>query len=232
MNRIWKILVVCLTAAVVVLSIAVVRLLGGQQATPAASGTPAAPTVTSAPSVPTATPEPDQITGLRCSISLGKMNIVTGDALNASDSGGNDFDVVIEEGVYIVSGSKTVDNDITVTVPRELVLETVELTVQGGALTAEGLSTKGLNTDCDGGALTFSGRLMGDGTVSQKWGETTLHLSGTETDYNYDLSYDRGHIGLGQQQFAGLSGSKSIDNGAAQTISVTCSMGDVGLVFP
>lgn len=233
MNKVWKMLVVCLTAAVVVLGVAVVRLSGGQQPTPPAdTADTAAASQTPAPPEGEQGREEEQIVGLRCSISLGAMEIVTGETLSASDRSGSDFEARIEDGVYIVEGSTTADNAITVTVPQDLILETVELTVRGGALTAEDVNTKALYTDCDGGALTFSGQLTGDGEVSQKWGETTLHLSGAESDYNYDLSYDRGHIGLGQQQFAGLQGSEHIDNGAAHTLDVECSMGDVGLIFP
>lgn len=174
----------------------------------------------------------NNITGLQCSVTHGALDIVPGKDFQVSDSTGGEFESSVKDGTYVVTGSNTVDNHITVTVPESFVFQNVSLSANGGALNAQDLQTGNLQTSCDGGAIHFTGSISKDASVEHLLGETVLQLTGKSTDYNYELSYSMGHIGIGDQQYAGANGSQSINNGSDQTIQIHCKMGSVSVVFP
>lgn len=173
----------------------------------------------------------DEITGLRCSVQLGTLNIVEGEDFNVSELNGSNYEAYTENGIYIVNGSTTHDNHIVVTFPKDFQFETVELIVTGGALTAENINTQNLQTSCDKGAIDFSGSVNVDADVQQFQGKTVLNIDGKQTDYNYRLDLDLGHIGIGEQQYAGPHQSQSIDNSAEKTIDASCTMGSISVLF-
>ena len=136
-----------------------------------------------------------------------------------------------EGGVYVVQGSTTHDNHIVVTVPQDVSFQSVELTVSGGALHAEDLHTQTLRTVCEKGALHFSGWVDGSGHIEQFQGNTVVTLYGSQRDFNYELDYDLGHIGIGGVQYAGADEVQSIDNGAEKALDIRCGMGNVSVLF-
>ena len=172
-----------------------------------------------------------EITGLRCSVQLGTLELVEGEAFGVSELSGNTCEAYIEDGVYVVTGSAAYENHLVVTVPAEYLFQSVELSVTGGALTAEGLHTNELTTNCDKGSIYYSGYLEETARVEQFQGKTTLELAGSEEDFNYELEYELGHIELGGEAYAGMHGDVPIDCGADKTIQVQCRMGSVSLLF-
>lgn len=173
----------------------------------------------------------DTITDLNCSVSLGALEIVEGTGFGVSEQSGSGYEAYVDGSTYVVSGSTTSDGHIVVTVPDDFRFQTVTLTVNGGALSAEDVDTQTLITHCDKGSLHFSGGVADSAQVEHLYGETLLTLDGKSLDYNYALSYDLGHIGIGERQYAGRSGSESIDNGAGKEIDIHCSMGSVSVLF-
>ena len=171
------------------------------------------------------------VTGLRCSVSLGTLEIVSGDEFGVSGQSGSGYEAYVEDGVYVVQGSTTHDNHIVVTVPQDVSFQSVELTVSGGALHAEDLHTQTLRTVCEKGALHFSGWVDGSGHIEQFQGNTVVTLYGSQRDFNYELDYDLGHIGIGGVQYAGADEVQSIDNGAEKTLDIRCGMGNVSVLF-
>lgn len=172
-----------------------------------------------------------EITGLRCAVSRGSLSVVAGEEFRVTDQNGSDFEAAVEGGVYTVTGSAAADNHLTVTVPADITFEQVSLTATGGAVSARDIRTESLSTRCDAGAIEFAGEVLGDASVDHSLGKTALELTGSESDYNYELEYSMGHIGIGARQYAGAGGSQSIDNGAERTVQIKCAMGSVSVVF-
>lgn len=120
---------------------------------------------------------------------------------------------------------------VVVTVPQDVYFQQATLTVSGGTFRAEDLTVKDLHTTCEKGALQFSGLVDGDAQVEHQQGETSLQLTGSASDFNYDVSYQLGHVQIGAQTYAGAQGSQSVDNGSEKALRVTCAMGSVDVVF-
>lgn len=226
MNKSTKFLIALLLIAVIFLSIAAgcffLSRAGGQPAEPASSCAVSSAQTESAEG---------GVTGLRCSVQLGTLNIVEGEAFHVSAGNGSDYEAYIENGTYIVNGSKTYDNHIVVTVPKEFQFETVELVAAGGALTAENLNTQNLYTNCNRGTISYSGSASAGAEIQQLQGKTVLTMDGRQADYNYSLDLDLGHIGIGDQEYAGPHQDQSIDNSAEKTIDASCTMGSIRILF-
>ena len=173
----------------------------------------------------------DEITGLRCSVQLGALVIVEGGEFHVSELNGSDYEAYIENSTYIVKGSTTHDNHIVVTVPADFQFENIELAVTGGVLTAENITTRNLYTNCDKGAINYSGYVDAGAEIEQFQGKTVLNIDGEQTDYNYNLDVNMGHIGIGEQQYAGPDQYQSIDNSAEKTIAAYCTMGSISILF-
>ena len=244
MRKSIGLVLVFLTAAVIVLSIAVSCLFIKDADNP-----PAEPASSSAPSSVQAEPsevleeensvesgagaaEPDgEITGLRCAVELGTLSIVEGETFHVSELNGSDYAAYIENGIYIVNGTTTHENHVIVTIPENFEFETVELVVTGGALAAENISTQNLYTSCEKGAIDYSGSVAASADVQQFQGKTVLNLDGKPTDYNYNLNLALGHIGIGEQEYAGSHPHESIENEAEKTIDANCTMGSIYILF-
>lgn len=244
MNKSTKFLIAILLIAVIFLSIAAgcffLSRAGGQPAEPASSCTVSSAQTESAEgtgngnsskSGADAVELEGGVTGLRCSVQLGTLNIVEGEAFHVSAGNGSDYEAYIENGTYIVNGSRTYDNHIVVTVPKEFQFETVELVAAGGALTAENLNTQNLYTNCNRGTINYSGSASAGAEIQQLQGKTVLTMDGRQADYNYSLDLDLGHIGIGDQEYAGPHQDQSIDNSAEKTIDASCTMGSIRILF-
>ena len=173
----------------------------------------------------------EEITGLHCSIQLGSLEVTAGEDFGVSELNGSGYEAYIEDGIYVVNGSMTRENHIVVTVPADFLFQTVALTVNGGVLNVQNIHTQTLLTNCDKGGLHFSGSVEGDAEIQHLHGETALTLQGTQTDFNYELDYELGHIGVGKKQYAGANGGESVDNQSDKTMRIHCTMGSVSVLF-
>lgn len=173
----------------------------------------------------------DEITGLRCSVELGALDVIEGEDFDVSALDIGDYTVQIENGTYIVNGSAVHDNHIIVTIPKDFQFQEVELLVTGGTLTAEGVDTQNLHVNCNKGAIEYSGSVDAGAEIQQLHGKTVINIDGKQTDYNYSLDIDLGHIGIDDQQYAGTHQHQDIDNQAEKSISACCTMGSVSILF-
>lgn len=242
MKKLTNYVIAALLAAVVCLSAAVVRLSSNHDAGTAAgaaiSGEPAA----SAQEQPEASEEAgpsaresggeaaEEIVSFRCSVRGGAVNIAAGEDFSVTDPDGH-CEAYVEDGTYIVEGTATEDDPLTVTLPEGVCFQSVTLEAAGGALTAKDIETENLYVSCDKGAVVFSGSVSADAEVEHLQGKTVLNLAGQESDYNYELDYKLGHIGIGSQQYAGTGSHHSVDNGADKTLGIHCTMGSVSVLF-
>ena len=176
-------------------------------------------------------PAEEEITGLHCSIQLGSLEVTAGEDFGVSELNGSGYEAYIEDGIYVVNGSMTRENHIVVTVPADFLFQTVALTVNGGVLNVQNIHTQTLLTNCDKGGLHFSGSVEGDAEIQHLHGETALTLQGTQTDFNYELDYELGHIGVGKKQYARANGGESVDNQSDKTMRIHCTMGSVSVLF-
>lgn len=169
---------------------------------------------------------------IHCSVEQGALHLAEGEAFGLSGGDEQDCEVSWKDGVYFLSVHTTRQEPVILTLPQGTRLETLALSVAGGDLSAEGLSTETLSITCTQGTLHFSGQVEGSAEVEHQQGNTVLELSGHASDFNYELEYELGHIAIGSQSYAGAHGSQSIQNGSAKTIQIHCAMGSVGIVFP
>lgn len=81
------------------------------------------------------------------------------------------------------------------------------------------------------GAFEYTGTITGEGDVECDMGSAELYLSGSEEDYNYEIECAAGDVTIGGKNFSGLGTEQHINNRAAATIEVECSMGSVTIEF-
>lgn len=241
-------LLVILIAAIVALTVTVVKLNNKIDSQTVAAPTDNASAVTTtddtaaqttstdtSDKTPASTEASDEtasgVTALKCSMSKGAMNITYGSEFSVRDAKGSDVSGKIVGDTYVVEGSKVSENAVTVTVPSGLVLSSLTLEVSGGALESSGLVCDQLYTNCTAGALHFNGTVNGDCDFQQSAGKTIINLNGSETDFNYVITYSMGHINYAGHQYLGLNGSDTGDNGAAKNITANCSMGSMTILF-
>lgn len=233
LTMVWISLTVILLIAVAALGAAVFHLY--QQQGSAAAGSSAvspAEQVSAADSEGASAPDATVPAALDCSVTQGALRLEEGDAFGLSDTGSSDCQVRWEDGVYFLSVRTTQDAPIVLTVPRGTQFDSISLTVSGGTLSAENLCTQTLSASCQQGTLQYAGQVLSSAEVEHLQGETSLQLAGSPSDFNYDLTYDLGHIAIGNQSYAGARGSRTIDYGSPKNIRIHCSMGSVAVLFP
>lgn len=168
----------------------------------------------------------------------------SGKTLKIEDKRGGSMDVIFD--------NEYEDSYIRLLVPEDMEFEEVDIEVGAGDANVETL--KGKDISIIVGAGTFTGTdiisnkkaefevgagqidimgqiIAGDVTIDCGIGSVQLDITGTESDYNYDINCGVGTIRIGESEFSGLSGRKSIDNNADIDIKIDCGIGEVGLDF-
>ncbi len=88
-----------------------------------------------------------------------------------------------------------------------------------------------LDVEVGMGEFTAQGSLDGDAEVECSMGNVEMKLDGREEDFNYQIEGAMGSIRLDKEDMGGFAQEKSIDNGAAKTMKIECSMGNVTVKF-
>lgn len=235
MEKFRNVLTVFLLIAVVLLGAAVFRLYQRDGSPSVSASDPSVPSVSDAGTDTDESKAPAQeeatTAELRCTVELGALKVIRGETFGISEGSTSDCETSLEDGVYTVSVNAAHGAPVVVTVPEDVYFSASALTVSGGSLTVEDLDVEDLSATCEQGSLQFSGRVDGDVEVEHLQGETALHLEGSASDFNHEISYEMGHVQVGAQSYSGAKGSQSVDNGAEKTLRVHCTMGDVGVVF-
>lgn len=223
MNKLSKIVIALLSAAVVMLGAALFL----QSSSPTTAGM-------SAPDTPNTDGETVDTKGtadLLCSVQSGSLQIIRGESFGVSKGDVTACDICFEDGVYTITTAGT-DEPIVVTVPDEVRFQHISLTSSGGNLDVNDLDTEELSVACEQGSLCFSGNVAADANVEHAQGETVLQLGGDPAEFNYELTYEMGHIQLNGQSYAGARGNQTIDHNSEKTLRVHCAMGSVDILFP
>lgn len=95
---------------------------------------------------------------------------------------------------------------------QDMTAQEADLTVGLGTSSYQGSISQELDAECDMGNMDFL-------------------LKGKESDYNYEIECSGGNIEMDSFETAAFAMEKRIDNGAATTFELTCSMGNITLHF-
>ena len=130
-----------------------------------------------------------------------------------------------EVNIDVEAGTATLDDD----------LNTREFSVSVGAGTLENYGAiTAREADVEVGVGTSSLTDLDAEYIEAECGIGTMELeaAGKKTDYNYRLSCGAGTLSLEDEEFAGLGGSKIVDNdGAARKMQLECGMGTLEVSF-
>lgn len=100
------------------------------------------------------------------------------------------------------------------------VVETQLMTVRGEA-----------DINVSMGSLSYNGSIMGNLDAECGMGNIEMELTGKESDHNYEIECGAGSIAVGEFSADALAMEKKINNGAASTFEIDCSMGNVNIEF-
>ena len=130
-----------------------------------------------------------------------------------------------EVNIDVEAGTATLDDD----------LNTREFSVSVGAGTLENYGAiTAREADVEVGVGTLSLTELDAEYIEAECGIGTMELeaAGKKTDYNCRLSCGAGTLSLEDEEFAGLGGSKIVDNdGAARKMQLECGMGTLEVSF-
>lgn len=107
----------------------------------------------------------------------------------------------------------------------------LEINVGAGQSVVKRFSADELEADCGTGQMIFYGTVNKLADVSCDVGEIKLHLTGSQSDYDYSLKCDVGRLKIGNDSYSGLGNEQDIDNGADKKMDIECSIGNVAVTF-
>ncbi len=107
----------------------------------------------------------------------------------------------------------------------------LEVSAGMGQITLRNMNVGKLDAEVGMGEIYAEGTVDGDIEAECSMGNLELQLSGREQDFNYRLEGAMGSLSLGDDSYSGFSQMKKIDNGAARSMRIECSMGNVTVRF-
>lgn len=149
-------------------------------------------------------------------------------------------------GDHVIAGA----GNITLWLPKNLVFDKVDLELGAGELLADSFEMKEFNASVGAGEIVLNGVKCeeaelkigaGDITIEHcelkelsldlAMGNASLKLTGSEEDYDYDLSCGAGEIQVGSMASAGLAFDRDTNFGKDKKVKVECAMGVVNIQF-
>ena len=113
----------------------------------------------------------------------------------------------------------------------DMALGTLEVSLGAGELRAEDVTVENLTASIGAGNMELTGGIYTGAEISCSMGNVRLELEGEEKDFNYELSCVAGNMEIGEDGLSGAVMDRYIDNGAAKSMEIDCSMGNVEVVF-
>lgn len=107
----------------------------------------------------------------------------------------------------------------------------LKIEVGAGTAAIRGADIKEADIDVAMGQFEFKGAVSKDLDAECGMGQLILNIEGSEDEHNYDLECAVGNIAVGHHNYSGLASEKVIDNGAASTFALECSMGNLSVEF-
>lgn len=109
--------------------------------------------------------------------------------------------------------------------------EELSLEVGAGQIVAEDIYASNVEADCGAGQIIFSGEVSDGADIACGVGEVLFTLTGSEEDFDYELSCSIGEIALADHVYSGLANEFSIDNESGCLILAECDMGRIEIDF-
>lgn len=113
----------------------------------------------------------------------------------------------------------------------DMALGTLEVSLGAGELRAEDVTVENLTASIGAGNMELTGGIYTGAKISCSMGNVRLELEGEQKDFNYELSCVAGNMEIDGSSFSGAVMDRSIDNGAAKSMEIDCSMGNVEVIF-
>ena len=113
----------------------------------------------------------------------------------------------------------------------DMALGTLEVSLGAGEVQAEDVTVENLTASIGAGNMELSGGIHRYAEISCSMGNVHMELEGEQEDFNYELSCVAGNMEIGGASFSGAVMDRSINNGAAKSMEIDCSMGNVEVVF-
>lgn len=114
---------------------------------------------------------------------------------------------------------------------EDMALGTLDVALGAGELRAEDVTVENLYASIGAGNMDFSGGIYRSAEISCSMGNVSMELEGDEDDFNYQLNCVAGNMEIDGERYYGAALERYIDNDAAKTISIDCSMGNVEVDF-
>lgn len=107
----------------------------------------------------------------------------------------------------------------------------LELEIGAGEIRLRDMEAGELAAEIGLGSFKAEGSVSGNVDISCSMGNVDLNLSDSEESFDYLIQCAMGNIDLGGGSYSGLAKEKKIQNGAARTMEIECSMGNVKVTF-
>lgn len=140
---------------------------------------------------------------------------------------------------------------VTLYVPKDYFFEQVKITVGAGEINGSSafraaelkielaageinlsnVEAGNLDAEVGAGVLAFAGNILQSVNAECGMGELSLQLTGTKTDYNYDVEVAAGEVTIDNESFGGIAGERKINNNASKNVAVECAMGNIDISF-
>lgn len=116
---------------------------------------------------------------------------------------------------------------------NELQADTLACQLGAGQVIFDNAAVTGdVSLEAGVGELRFTGNISGNLTAECAMGNMEIVILGSEEkDHNYDLECAAGNLTAGSVTKSGLASEEYIDNHAASTYALSCSMGNLELTF-
>lgn len=106
-----------------------------------------------------------------------------------------------------------------------------DFTIGAGHMTLSGVETGELDLECGAGQMELRDVTARDISAECGLGQITMDVNGAEEEYNYEIECGIGRVAVGDSEYSGLGNSKKINNGANQSMSIDCGVGEVVVSF-
>lgn len=113
---------------------------------------------------------------------------------------------------------------------EQLISNKIDANVGMGEVKVADMQVNELKAEVGMGNAEFNGVLNGNASMKCAMGNITAHFAGNEKDFNYKVDASLGTVNINGQKSSGANDKKAIDNGAAKTIEVECSLGNLEII--
>ena len=114
---------------------------------------------------------------------------------------------------------------------KSISAQELEASVGMGQIELSKMDVDKLEAEVGMGEFVGSGVINNNGKLECSMGNVELTLDGSSQDYNYRLEAAAGNVDIGRDSFSGLATDRRIDNNAASTLEIECSMGNISVKF-